>query len=158
VPDKPADVPTAAAPAAPAGGVPASSGAAPGAQAVPGAVPVATGTAAAPATKPIVVKTDLFTAEIDPVGGVITQIALTQHRDAFDKAKPYLALQRNAERTFVAQAGLLGEGMPNHRTVYEVLPGPRELAPGRKLEVKLPRPPRPATRSCRRSRSGAGAT
>ena len=138
VPDKPADVPTAAAPAAPAGGVPASSGAVPGAQAVPGAVPVATGTAAAPAMQPIVVKTDLFTAEIDPVGGVITQIALTQHRDAFDKAKPYLALQRNAERTFVAQAGLLGEGMPNHRTVYEVLPGPRELAPGeKKLEVKL---------------------
>ena len=46
------------------------------------------------------------------MGGVIAQIALAQHRDAFDKTKPYLALQRNAERTFVAQAGLLGEGMP----------------------------------------------
>ena len=132
VPDKPADVPTAAAPAA----------VVPGAQAVPGAVPVGvpvpTGTAAVPAAKPIVVRTDLFTAEIDPVGGVITQVALTQHRDAFDKTKPYLALQRNAERTFVAQAGLLGDGMPNHRTAFDVLPGPRELAPGEdKLEVRL---------------------
>ncbi len=132
VPDKPADVPSAAVPAA----------AAPGAQAVPGpaqgGIPAGAGVAAAPTKQPLVVRTDLFTAEIDPVGGVISQIALTQHRDAFDKAKPYLALQRNAERTFVAQAGLLGEGMPNHRTVYEVLPGPRELAPGAdKLEVRL---------------------
>ena len=132
VPDKPADVPSAAVPAA----------AAPGAQAVPGpaqgGIPAGAGVAAAPTKQPLVVRTDLFTAEIDPVGGVISQIALTQHRDAFDKAKPYLALQRNAERTFVAQAGLLGEGMPNHRTVYEVLPGPRELAPGEdKLEVRL---------------------
>ena len=129
--EKHADVP-AATPAAPV----------PGPQAEPAAIPggpaQAGGNAAAQAHAPIVVKTDLYTAEIDPVGGVIAQVALAQHRDAFDKAKPYLALQRNAERTFVAQAGLLGEGMPNHRSVYEVLPGPRELAPGEdKLEVRL---------------------
>jgi YidC/Oxa1 family membrane protein insertase len=47
-------------------------------------------------------------------------------------------LQRNAERTYVAQTGLLGEGLPNHRTVYEALPGPRELAPGAdRVELKL---------------------
>jgi len=69
---------------------------------------------------------------------VIAEVALAKHRDAFDTSKPYLALQRNAERTFVAQAGLLGEGMPNHRTTWEVLPGPRELAPGAdKLELRL---------------------
>jgi len=131
-PGKPADVPSAAAPVS----------AAPGTQAIPGAapagVPAAGGVAASPSAQPVIVKTDLFTVEIDPVGGVISQVALAQHRDAFDKAKPYLALQRTADRTFVAQAGLLGEGMPNHRTVYEVLPGPRELATGEdKLEVKL---------------------
>ncbi len=37
---------------------------------------------------------------------------------------------RTPERTFVAQSGLLGEGMPNHRTNFEALPGPRELASG----------------------------
>jgi YidC/Oxa1 family membrane protein insertase len=101
-------------------------------------VPPATTAGTTASAAPVVVKTDLYTAEIDPVGGVISQVALAQHRDAFDKSKPYLALQRNAERTFVAQAGVLGEGMPNHRTAYEVLPGPRELAPGSdKLEVKL---------------------
>ena len=79
----------------------------------------------------VTIKTDLFTAEIDT----------RRRRDHAGRArqaprrrttppKPYLALQRNAERTFVAQAGLIGDGMPNHRTAYEVLPGPRELAPG----------------------------
>jgi YidC/Oxa1 family membrane protein insertase len=125
---RPADVPPApgsasAIPATTAAGVP----------------PATTGPQpAAAAARPVTVKTDLYTAEIDPVGGAIAQVALAQHRDAFDTSKPYLALQRNAERTFVAQAGLLGEGMPNHRTVYEVQPGPRELAPGQdKLDVKL---------------------
>src|SRR5262249_48596780 len=44
----------------------------------------------------------------------------------------------NAERTFIAQAGLIGDGMPNHRTVYQPLPGPRTLGPGEStLELKL---------------------
>ncbi|MCC7112756.1 MAG: membrane protein insertase YidC [Burkholderiales bacterium] len=132
-PAKPSDVPTstAVAPPGPAAvpGAPAGS---------PGGVPPGAAPAGVPTAQPVAIKTDLYTAQIDPVGGAIVQIALAQHRDAFDKAKPYLALQRNAERTFVAQAGILGEGMPNHRTVYEILPGPRELAAGAdKLEVKL---------------------
>ena len=69
---------------------------------------------------------------------MITRVALDKHRDAEDTSKPYLALQRNAERTFVAQAGLIGEGLPNHRTVYEPLPGPRALAAGNdELRLKL---------------------
>ncbi len=125
--------------AQPASGVdaPVPSGAvAPAAPAIPG-VPGAAG-AAAPAGEKIVVKTDLYVADIDTVGGVLTQLALTAHRDTHDETKPYVLLQRNAERTFVAQSGLLGEGMANHRTLWQPLPGPRELAPGAdKLELKL---------------------
>ena len=132
-PAVPADVP--AMPTAPG------AQAVPGAQSVPGAAPgpaALPGAPAAATTQWVAITTDLFTAKIDPVGGVIAEVALTRHRDAFDKSKPYLALQRNAERLFVAQAGLLGEGMPNHRTVWEVLPGPRELAPGQdKLDLRL---------------------
>jgi len=128
---RPADVPP------PPGGASAGAGAIPATTSA-GVPPATTGAPAASAARPVTVKTDLYTAEIDPVGGTIAQIALAQHRDAFDPSKPYLALQRNAERTFVAQAGLLGEGMPNHRSVYEVQPGPRELAPGQeKLDVTL---------------------
>ena len=98
---------------------------------VPGGAAAATGQA-------ITIKTDLYTADVDTAGGTITLIALDKHRDAQDPDKPYLALQKNAERTFVAQAGLVGEGMPNHRTVYQPLPGPRSLAPGENtLELKL---------------------
>ncbi len=86
--------------------------------------------ASAPAAPTVTVKTDLYAAEIDTAGGVIAQVALSAHHQAGNEDKPYLALQKNADRTFVAQAGLLGTGMPNHRTIYEVLPGPRELAPG----------------------------
>jgi YidC/Oxa1 family membrane protein insertase len=105
------------------------------APAVPGAPPAA---ASAPAGQTIEIRTDLYVADIDTVGGTITRVALEKHRDAEDPSKPYLALQRNAERTFVAQAGLIGEGFPNHRTTYEPLPGPRALAPGQdQLQVKL---------------------
>ena len=86
--------------------------------------------AAAPAGETIAIKTDLYSADIDTAGAVITNVALNEHRDTEDKAKPYLLLQRNAERTFVAQSGLLGEGLPNHRSLWQALPGPRELAPG----------------------------
>jgi YidC/Oxa1 family membrane protein insertase len=101
--------------------------------AIPGAA-----TEAAATGQKITIKTDLYTAEIDTLGGVISLVALDRHRDPHDQSKPYLALQRNAERTFVAQAGLLGEGMPNHRTLYTALPGPRELAAGEdSLDLRL---------------------
>ncbi len=113
-----------------------SAGIAPGTAAVPGAVPAQVD--AAPKGQTITIRTDLYTAEVDTAGGVIAGIALSQHHDINDETRPYLALQRNAERTYVAQAGLLGEGLPNHRTVYEALPGPRDLAPGAdRVELKL---------------------
>jgi YidC/Oxa1 family membrane protein insertase len=120
-PAKDLPVPSAAgAPGAPPGG------------AVPGQAAVA------PAGQKITIRTDLYTAEVDTVGGVISMVALDQHRDSHDTTKPYLALQRNAERTYVAQAGLIGAGLPNHLTAYEALPGPRELEAGKdRVELKL---------------------
>jgi len=104
----------------------------------PGVQAPVPGEATAPGGQSITIKTDLYTAEVDTAGGVITLVALDKHRDAQDPNKPYLALQKNAERTFVAQAGLIGEGMPNHRTVYQALPGPRTLGPGENaLDLKL---------------------
>jgi YidC/Oxa1 family membrane protein insertase len=98
----------------------------------PPAGPAAPGAEAPPAAsgRTITIVTDLYRAEIDPTGGAITEVALLKHRDPGDETKPYLALLRTPERTFVAQSGLLGEGMPNHRTVYTPEPGPRDLAPG----------------------------
>src|SRR6266542_2833661 len=125
----PGDLP---APSAPSASVPAAPSAA-----IPGA-PTAAGPVVS-AGQIISIKTDLLTADIDTAGGVIAVDALAKHRDVNDLSKPYLILLRTPERTHVAQSGLLGPGLPNHRsTVYEPLPGPRELAPGADtLEVRL---------------------
>jgi YidC/Oxa1 family membrane protein insertase len=112
----------------------------PTATAVPGAAVTANpnAPAAAPAGEKIAIKTDLYNADIDTAGAVITKVALNEHRDTEDTSQPYLLLQKNADRTFVAQSGLLGEGLPNHRTLWQAVPGPRELAPGADtLELKL---------------------
>jgi YidC/Oxa1 family membrane protein insertase len=98
---------------------------------VPGAVPGAVAaTAATPPSEKIVIKTDLYTAEVDTLGAVLSEVALSTHRDTHDENKPYVLLQKNAERTFVAQTGLLGDGFPNHRTLWQAVPGPRDLAAG----------------------------
>jgi YidC/Oxa1 family membrane protein insertase len=114
-------------------------------RAAPGGAP----TAAAPGTpmtsapvaatgETIAIKTDRYMAAIDTLGAVITQVALTEHRDTDNADKPYVLLQKNENRTFLAESGLIGEGMPNHHTLWQALPGPRELAPGADtLELKL---------------------
>ena len=109
--------------ATPSPGAPASAGA----PAVPGTAPA---TDAAAGADRITITTDLYRAVVDTQGGVLTEVALLQHREQDDTSKPYFALKKSPDRTLIAQSGLLGEGMPNHRTVYQVLPGPRELAPG----------------------------
>jgi YidC/Oxa1 family membrane protein insertase len=135
-PPSPATSAQPAAPSTAAKDVPAASAAKPPSE--PAAPPTAGVSTAAPKGQPVVVTTDLYRAEIDTLGGVVTLVALDKHRDATDPAKPYLLLQRNAERTFVAQSGLIGEGMPNHQTPFTVLPGPRELASGADtLQLKL---------------------
>ena len=125
--DLPATPATAPAPAAAA---PAS-----GAPPVPGAAPAAD---AAPGASKVTITTDRLRAIVDTQGGVITEVALLQHSQADDTSKPYLAIQRSPDRTLIAQSGLLGEGLPNHRTVYQLLPGPRELAANSdKIELRM---------------------
>ncbi len=86
----------------------------------------------------VTIKTDRYVASVDTLGGVIKEVALTQHRDTDNADKPYLLLQKNENRTFVAQTGLIGESLPNHHTLWQALPGARELAPGAEtLELKL---------------------
>ena len=118
--------------------VPTAVPAVPGAPATAAGVPTPSGAPVVPGGEKVTITTDLYTAEIDTAGGVITLVSLDKHRDATDMSKPYHALQRTADRTFVAQAGLIGDGLPNHRTQYTVLPGPRELAPDAdRVELKL---------------------
>jgi YidC/Oxa1 family membrane protein insertase len=115
-------VPSAAAPA-PAAGAPNVPAAAPNAVAKGETIPI---------------RTDRYVAAIDTLGGVIKEVALTEHRETEHADKPYVLLQKNDNRTFLAQSGLIGEGLPNHHTLWQAQPGPRELPPGKdSLELVL---------------------
>jgi YidC/Oxa1 family membrane protein insertase len=115
---------------APAGTPPAP--AASSAAAVPGAVP-----GAAPASAEAVqVRTDLLLADIDALGGTLKRLELLKHKDQQDATKNFVLL--GPEHAYAAQSGLIGEGMPNHRTLWRVLPGERTLATGAKeLQLRL---------------------
>ena len=135
--DKKADVPTAAAPGA-ASAVPGASTAAPAIGAVPGAASSAAPVAGA--GEVFVVKTDLFEAKINTLGGVIEEVALKEHRDAADKSKPYLVLMKNKDRTHVVQSGLIGTGLPNHNTAYSKVSTNTDMGAAGSLEVRLSAP------------------
>lgn len=66
----------------------------------------------------IKVVTDMVIAEIDTVGGDLRRLELLKHPSTEDKDIPYALLQSQAARIYVAQSGLIGEGLPNHKTVY----------------------------------------
>jgi len=134
---RPPPPPTSQAPGKAAGDTPATAPATPlatsGAPNVPPAAP-----AAAARGETITIKTDRYLAQVDTLGGVIREIALNEHRDTEKADKPYVLLQKNDNRTFLAQSGLIGEGLPNHHTLWQVQPGPRELEAGKNsLELVL---------------------
>ena len=66
----------------------------------------------------IQVKTDFLVAEINTVGGDLSGLELLKHRDAIDKSKPFVLFQHNKSDTYIAQSGLLGDGLPTHNTLF----------------------------------------
>lgn len=89
----------------------------------------------------IKVKTNILRAEINTAGGDLRQLELFDHYDPEDKQKPYALIEDQPGHIYIAQSGLIGNGLPNHRTIFVVEPGPRELEEGRdKLEIRLRAP------------------
>jgi YidC/Oxa1 family membrane protein insertase len=105
-----------------ASAVPAPSTLAPGAQ--PPAAPLPASPAAPSAAAvgngtPLIVRTDLLEVEINTLGGDIRRVTMLKVFSALDRSKPLTLLEPSAKHFFVAQSGLLGEGMPTHLTAYE---------------------------------------
>src|SRR5262245_34722123 len=81
--------------------------------------PTAPGTApstpsAAAATEVVRIATDVFAIDIDLAGATLVRAELPRHRGAVDTKKDLVLLERSPERTYIAQSGLIGEGLPNH--------------------------------------------
>ena len=68
----------------------------------------------------IQVTTDLVTAEIDTAGGDIRKLGLLQHPAREDETRPYELLLDQAARFQISQSGLIGDGLPSHKTKYTV--------------------------------------
>ncbi len=112
------------------------------ASAVP--VPQSTSTVASPAAKLTVpgattpesgstaeivtVKTDLFVANISTQGGDIVGLELNNYKSVADKSKPFMLFE--GKHQYVAQSGLIGDSLPNHKTQFTVVKGEHELASG----------------------------
>ncbi len=85
------------------------------------------------ASRRLEVLTDVLRVEIDANGGSIVDLRLRQFPVAVDRSdEPFVLLVEELPQLFVAQAGLLAEGLPapNHSSRWEVDQYFHELAPG----------------------------
>ena len=88
------------------------------------------------------VETDVFAAEIDTAGGDLRRLELLAHRDTLDKKNNLVLLQQQPDHTYIAQAGLIGNNLPNHRTRYITSERDVKLAAGAdRVSVRLAAPP-----------------
>ncbi|MDH5265577.1 MAG: membrane protein insertase YidC, partial [Betaproteobacteria bacterium] len=105
----------------------------------PAAGPGAPAAAPVEATgQPVTVKTDLFEVELNTAGGDIRRVTLFKVFSALDRTKPLTLLAPDPKEYFVTQSGLLGEGMPSHKSAYAVESNAYSLAEGKnEVEVRL---------------------
>ena len=89
------------------------------------------------------VETDVLLVDISTKGGDIRRLEFKQHKGTLDKSTNFALFQSNADNTYIAQSGLIGqEGLPDHRTTYTVSSREYKLAEGSQtLEVRLQAPP-----------------
>jgi len=61
----------------------------------------------------ITVNTDVLNVIIDSKGGDIIEVALPLHKALLSEEKPFVLLEQNAQRTYIAQSGLIGANGPD---------------------------------------------
>jgi YidC/Oxa1 family membrane protein insertase len=85
-----------------------------------------------------VVETDVLRATIDGNGGDLRELQLLPYRETEDKKQVFTLFEDSQTRPYLAQSGLVGEGLPTHRSVFQLNPGTYRLAGGAaQLEIPL---------------------
>ena len=127
-------------PAAPAAQVTAA-----GESAVPGAVPtvsqgLAAGSVPAVAgqaaetvgSQPrVTIRTDVLVAEVSAQGGDIVRLELPKHKSNADRSRNFVLFDDGSgAHVYLAQSGLIGDGLPNHKTLFRLPEGELVLADG----------------------------
>jgi YidC/Oxa1 family membrane protein insertase len=113
----------------------------------PGAVPVnsAAATEAVPLSQKIDITTDVVKVTFDTAGGSVVRLEMLKQVDQLDRDKNVLLFDESSTRLYKAQTGLIaaqgGASLPNHLTVFTLLPGDRTLKEGQdSLAVSLESP------------------
>ncbi|MEZ5610549.1 MAG: membrane protein insertase YidC [Rhodocyclaceae bacterium] len=113
--------------------------------ATPGEVPGAVGgssPAEASAAPTVTVRTDTVVAEISALGGSIVRLELVRHKDSQDQTHNFLLLDNGTVHQYSAQSGLIGDGLPNHKTMFSLPAGEQVLKDGEdSLTIRLTAPP-----------------
>lgn len=86
-------------------------------------LPASTAAAPTAAANPVIaervrIETDLYVAYVNTLGGVLESVEFKEHRDGQDKTRPFHYFQNGPQHIHVAQTGLIGQGLPNHTTLY----------------------------------------
>ena len=85
------------------------------------------------------IKTDLFVARVAAQGGDLVGLELANYKATEDKSKQFMLF--DMKHQYAAQSGLIGDTLPNHKTMYNIVAGSRELAAGKDtVELRLEAP------------------
>ncbi len=76
------------------------------------------------------VRTDVLAAEVSSQGGDIVRLELLKHRATGDKEKNFVLFDSGEHHVYHGQNGLIGSGLPNHKTLWQLQPGSHGLKDG----------------------------
>ncbi len=100
------------------------------------AAPVVSAAAIAQVGETFIVSTDLLKATISAQGGDLVELELLRYKEHGNKDKNFFLFE--AKHQYMAQSGLIGEGLPTHRSIFKRVEGPTELAEGaNELKIRL---------------------
>jgi YidC/Oxa1 family membrane protein insertase len=92
----------------------------------PGVSAAAVPTAPVVAGETFTITTDLLQATISAQGGDIVRLELFKYKEKDHQDKNFVLF--DSKHQYFAQSGLIGEGLPTHRTLFRRVVGPSELA------------------------------
>lgn len=98
------------------------------------AVPTAAAATAVVGAPLVTVTTDLLRVDVSAQGGDLVRLELLKHRATEDKSQNLVLFE--GKHHYAAQSGLIGTGLPSHKTVWQLPAGNLELKDGEK-ELRL---------------------
>jgi YidC/Oxa1 family membrane protein insertase len=82
------------------------------------------------------VVTDLLKATISTQGGDLVGLELLNYKEYKDKDQNFVLF--NTKHQYFAQSGLIGEGLPTHRSLFRRVEGPLELTEGKdEIQIRM---------------------